>query len=175
MHHSKERNETAFDSKRAWSVALWRLGSGRVIPVDGAMHRDLGVLDVDVSPFERLELSCSEPEVERERHEPAPTQRHRIGVDQLRELRRVKEALRLVRPSIWTFNIGTRLSGRTRSDTFFDRKASLNIFVVTAHVLTAVFHDKAPVRTSPSRCCTSASMLSRCTWIMGWRPMHGST
>ncbi|MEZ4230900.1 MAG: hypothetical protein R3B89_17125 [Polyangiaceae bacterium] len=69
------------------------------------MDVDLAVLQVDVRPLERLELTGARSEVDRDRHQPAPLERHHVRLGELQQLSRKQERFRALPAAIGSLDI----------------------------------------------------------------------
>ncbi|HTQ05314.1 MAG TPA: hypothetical protein VMI54_15735 [Polyangiaceae bacterium] len=100
VHGRQQGQELGLDAEPPRKAALRGLELAGAGAVDGLVHVNDGVLEVDVGPPERVELARPKARVDRERGRPPPAYRHVVALDEAEELRREQVALRLRRAAV---------------------------------------------------------------------------
>ncbi|XXS91224.1 hypothetical protein WMF17_04605 [Sorangium sp. So ce362] len=117
LHRAQQRHQVRLDSEPPGEPALGRLLL-RAQPIDAAVHVDYAVVEVDVAPPQCFELPGAEVEVDGQRDDPAPVERHSIAIHEGQELGGVEIALRPLDAAVRTDHIsaGVVITHAQRSD-----------------------------------------------------------
>ncbi|HVW29489.1 MAG TPA: hypothetical protein VHC69_29185 [Polyangiaceae bacterium] len=104
VHCSQQRHQIRLDAETAGEARL-RFFDAAVQAIDCLVDVNDAMLEVDVAPFECLELRGAREEVDPEHVAPPPDERHVVAAHRSKELARPQIALLLSRAAIGPLEI----------------------------------------------------------------------